>query len=96
MAGGEGKPGDLIIQVTEKSENHLKTVVTEDSSHINHWLTWRDVSYDWEDINEHQAHLKMTIRFRRDLSPSWYFMPIEQFWVTQAGHYFLDSVFSEK
>ena len=93
MAGGEGKPGDLIVQVTEKSENHLKTDIIQDTSHINHWLTWHDVTYHWQALDENQTKLSMKIRFRRDLSPSWYFTPIEQFWVGIAGEHFLNSIF---
>jgi|GEM_PF-27185 len=93
MAGGEGKPGDLIIRVTEKSENHIKTNIVEDTSHLNHWLTWHDVTYHWEATDKNQTKLKMKIRFRRDLSPSWYFTPIEQFWVGLAGEYFLNTIF---
>lgn len=93
MAGGEGKPGNIVIQVTEKSDHRLTTTIVEDSSHINHWLTWHDVTYEWKAINEQETKLKMTIRFRRDLSPSWYFTPIEQFWVTKAGEHFINSVF---
>ena len=88
FAGGEGKPGDLSAQVIESGPTHLRVVRVSDTSHIAHWLDWKDAEWAIEPSGS-GARVTLTMRYRRLLDPAWYFKPIERYGVKKAGEYFL-------
>lgn len=92
FAGGEGKPGDLLAEVTESEPNHILVTRVSDTSHIAHWLDWQDAEWKLEPTTN-GTRIILTMRYRRLLDPAWYFKPIEQYGVRKAGEYFLDSTF---
>lgn len=92
FAGGEGKPGDLLAEVTESSTNHILVTRISDTSHIAHWLDWKDAEWELEPTSN-GTKIVLTMRYRRLLDPAWYFKPIERYGVKTAGEYFLNSTF---
>lgn len=94
FAGGEGKPGDLVMRVTDSEKTRVIFDLVSDQSHIAHWLTWHDVTWDLAPIDTNQTQVTMTLRYSRDLDPAWYFGPSERYAVRIAGGYFMDSLFS--
>lgn len=95
FAGGEGKPGDLIAKVVESSDNHLRVECVSDSSHISHWLAWKDAEWRIEPSGN-GSRVTLTMRYRRLLDPSWYFKPIQRYGVRIAGEYFLDQTYKSR
>jgi len=95
FAGGEGKPGDLIAEVTESASNHILVTQVSNTSHIAHWLDWQDADWKLEPTNS-GTRIVLTIRYRRLLDPAWYFKPIERYGVKTAGEYFLTSTFGSR
>ncbi len=95
FAGGEGKPGDLLAEVTESGPNHIIVTQVSNTSHIAHWLDWQDA--DWKlEPTTNGTRIVLTIRYRRLLDPAWYFKPIERYGVKTAGEYFLTSTFGTR
>lgn len=92
FAGGEGKPGDLLAEVTESSPYHLVVTRISDTSHIAHWLDWQEAEWKLEPTTN-GTKIILTMRYRRLLDPAWYFKPIERYGVKTAGEYFLTSTF---
>ena len=95
FAGGEGKPGDLLAEVTESTSEHILVSRVSDTSHIAHWLDWQDAKWEFAPT-ENGTQVKLTMRYRRLLDPAWYFKPIERYGVKAAGEYFLKSTFGSK
>jgi hypothetical protein len=95
FAGGEGKPGDLLAEVTESDLNHILVTRVSDTSHIAHWLDWQDAEWELEPT-ENGTRILLTMRYRRLLDPAWYFKPIERYGVKTAGEYFLHSTFGNQ
>lgn len=94
FAGGEGHPGDLVVRVVEASDSRVRFVCLQDSSHIAHWMRWREVVWDIEPLgDDNQTRITMTLRYARALDPAWYFKPLERFGVRLAGEYFMDQTF---
>lgn len=89
FAGGEGKPGDLVIEVVEVNSQQIKFKFLEDSSHISHWLRWDEAIVHFKDLEGDRCEVKWDIRYERRLDPAWYFGPIESFGVKQAANYLL-------
>jgi len=91
FAGGEGKPGDLEMQVTERSAGHVRFHAISDRSKVAHWMTWEDSDVSWREIAPGQIEVEWRIRFRRELSPAWYFGPWERYAVRLAAGYLIDT-----
>src|SRR5437764_3688495 len=51
FAGGEGRPGDLVMQVIDSEPGHVRFVVVSDNSKIAHWLAWRSSEVRWNAID---------------------------------------------
>ncbi len=92
FAGGEGKPGDLVMRVAESGESHVTFEAVRDTSHIAHWLHWEESRVDFTEVAPGQTRVRWTIQFRRDLDPAWYFGPWERYAVRLAAGYLLDNV----
>ena len=63
-----------------------------DSSHMTHFLDWREAIVQWEPVDAHTTKVTWTLRYRRGLDPSWYFGPMERHAARLAAGYLIDSV----
>lgn len=88
FAGGEGKPGDLSAEVVESGPTHIRVARVLDTSHIAHWLDWKEAEWTIKPSGT-GSRVTLTMRYRRLLDPAWYFKPIERYGVKKAGEYFL-------
>jgi hypothetical protein len=93
FAGGEGKPGELVAQVTEASADFYRVEKISDASHISHWLEWQSAEWHLSRIDEQHTRVVLTMRYRRLLDPAWYFGPAERYGVRLAGKFFLTQTF---
>ena len=91
FAGGEGRPGDLVMQVAESEPGHIRFVALSDNSKIAHWLTWRSSEVRWNAIDAGHTRVAWTLNFRRDLDPAWYFHPWERYAVGLAAEYLIEN-----
>lgn len=95
FAGGEGKPGDLRAEVVESGPSHIRVACVADTSHIAHWLDWKEAEWIIEPTTN-GSRVTLTMRYKRLLDPAWYFKPIERYGVRKAGEYFLDQTFKTR
>ncbi len=91
FAGGEGRPGDLRLAVTESRPGFARFSVIKDTSHIAHWMDWRESEVSWSGNSDKTTTVCWTIRFDRRLDPAWYFGPAENAAVTAAADYLIIS-----
>jgi hypothetical protein len=92
FAGGEGKPGDLVLSVDAASADHVQFVAVSDTSHISHWLTWRGAEVHWEALGSGQMQVTWTLHYDRDLDPMWWFGPTERYAATLTANYLIDAL----
>jgi uncharacterized membrane protein len=79
FAGGEGKPGDLVLEVTDHRPGRLSFRALSDNSHVAHWLKWEESSVEWSALDATHTRVTWTLRYRRLLDPAWYFRPWERY-----------------
>src|SRR6266496_2988378 len=89
FAGGEGKPGDLILEVMQRGPGLVVFQPVSDTSHIAHWLTWRRAEICWNESTPGQLHIWMEIEYSRSLDPAWYFGPWERYAVGLVCDYWI-------
>lgn len=91
FAGGEGKPGDLVLEVVEHERGSVRFRVISDKSHISHWLDWREAEVRWTKIDEAHTMVRWSLRYDRRLDPAWYFAPWERYAAHAAASYLIDA-----
>jgi hypothetical protein len=92
FAGGEGKPGDLVMQVAEAGPDHVIFRAVSDHSKVAHWLDWEDAVVTWRPADDQHTDVFWTLHYRRNLDPAWYFAPWERYGVGLAGKYLIDNL----
>jgi hypothetical protein len=91
FAGGEGRPGDLVLEVTEAGPGRIRFHPLADGSKVAHWLAWEDAVVEWAPAGLGRTRVRWTQSFRRDLDPAWYFGPWERYAVRLAAEYLIES-----
>ncbi len=90
FSGGEGRPpGDLISEVTANGEGFARFSIISDTSHITHWLNWKDSEVSWQAHDSTSTSVTWTIHFVRRLDPAWYFRWPERIVVTECARYMI-------
>jgi hypothetical protein len=92
LNGMEPRQGDLVLALEETRPGLVRWRAVSDSSHMTHFLNWREIVVQWEPVNSEATKVTWTLRYRRGLDPAWYFGPWERYAVRLAAGYLIDSV----
>lgn len=92
FAGGEGKPGDLVMKVAAADANMVEFREVSDSSHVAHWLKWETARFEWQPLADGRTLVTCTVQYRRLLDPAWYFKPWEQYAVGLSTEYLIQEM----
>jgi hypothetical protein len=92
FAGGEGHPGDEVFRITGRTNSSITFHPDNDTSHIAHWLHWKESVVEWSPIDAGHTRVAWTLRFRRGLDPAWYFRPSERYGARLAAGYLIDNL----
>ena len=90
--GMEHRSGELVLSLEEARPGHVRWRAVSDTSHMRHFLTWREIAVDWHAVDGHRSQVTWTIHYDRGLDPAWYFGPWEQYAVGLAAGYLIDTV----
>lgn len=94
FAGGEGKPGDLVLEVIESADNYVTYQCLSDESHIAHWMDWKTITWHVTDSTDDKSEISIELEYDRLLDPAWYFKPLERYGVKKAGEYLISQMFN--
>ena len=89
FAGGEGKPGDLRLKVSESHPGYVRFDAASDRSKLAHWLDWKSSEVEWAATDAHHTRVNWTLHFERRLDPAWYFRPWERYATQLAADYLI-------
>src|SRR5262249_3778689 len=92
MNGMEHRAGDIVLALAESRPGRVRWRIVSDSSHMAHFLSFRESIVDWEPIDAATTRVTWTIRFDRGLDPAWYFGPMERYVTRLAAGYLIDAV----
>jgi hypothetical protein len=92
FAGGEGHPGDEVFHVATRTNSSVTFQPEGDTSHIAHWLEWKESVVEWSPVDATHSRVAWTLRFRRGLDPAWYFRPSERYGARLAARYLIDNL----
>ncbi len=91
FAGGEGKPGDLLLKVSESRLGYVRFDAVSDHSKIAHWLDWKSSEVEWKSLDARHTRVTWTLHFERRLDPAWYFRPWERYATGLAAEYLIQA-----
>ncbi|MBX2799041.1 MAG: hypothetical protein KTR31_15300 [Myxococcales bacterium] len=86
FAGGEGEPGQMLLEVTRSGEDHAVFELVHDGSHIAHWLSWDRATVSWRPVTG-GTEVRWRIDYTRHLDPFWWFAPWQRYAVERAADY---------
>ncbi len=89
FAGGEGKPGDLLLKVSESRTGYVRFDTVSDHSKIAHWLDWKSSEVEWSATDAQNVRVTWILHFQRRLDPAWYFRPWERYATHLAAEYLI-------
>jgi len=92
LNGMEPRTGDLVLALEETRPGFVRWRAVSDSSHMTHFLWWREVSVQYEPVDEATTRVTWTVRYDRGLDPAWYFGPWERYAMHLAANYLIDAV----
>lgn len=86
--------GTLHLKIIDKTNSKIVFEVINDSSHINHWLSFKEVSVLVKNNSDNTATITWSTKFNCDLGPSWYFNPLEKYAVEVMNIHLINSFFN--
>jgi hypothetical protein len=92
LNGIEQRTGDLVLDLEEARPGLARWRVVSDTSHMTHFLLFRESTVQWEAIDRQSTRVTWTIRYDRRLDPAWYFGPMERYATRLAARYLIDAV----
>ncbi|MFK8059106.1 MAG: hypothetical protein AB8B78_03350 [Polaribacter sp.] len=85
--------GQLVLEIKEKSYSKIIFKIKSDNTHINHWLTYKEIKIELVEENGVNK-IVWTTDFICDLGPSWYFEPFEKYAVSLMNKHLIASYFN--
>lgn len=83
--------GRLVMDVTASTPGGVTFTTVEDTSRIADWLTWNESVVTWE-ADGTGTRVSWTLRYERELAPSWYFGPVQRGAVHLTAGYLIDAL----
>ncbi len=87
--------GILHLKVIEKTNSKIVFVVINDSSHIKHWLDFKRITVLIDNKPHNTSIINWTTEYYCELTPSWYYNPLEKYAVEVMNKHLINSFFNE-
>ena len=84
--------GVLDLQITEVARGHVRTRILRDETFFASYLTLIGTEIVMREIENDEVEISLTVRFRRELDPAWYFQPLQSFAVTRMAGFLIEEV----
>ena len=92
LDGVNVKTGETWLKISAVEPLHISTEIIKDTSYFAHYLTIYGTDIALKPLNETETEITLTIHYRRDLDPAWYFGPLQKTAIKQSGDYLIENV----
>lgn len=86
--------GELTLEIKEKTDTSIVFKINSDETHIDHWLTYKEVKVEIVE-KEGKKMVIWTTDFICDLGPSWYFEGFEKYAISLVNEHLINAYFIE-
>lgn len=92
MDGVNVKTGQTWLKLASVEPHHIKTEVVKDTSYFAHYLTIHGTDIQLKPLDATTTEISLTIHYRRELDPAWYFGPLQKTAIKESGDYLINHV----
>ena len=83
--------GDLVMEVTRRGPGEVRFTALRDDTRVASWLSWQTADVRWTAHGD-GTMVSWSVAYRRELTPSWYFGPLQRGAVHLSADYLIDSM----
>ncbi|WP_017930327.1 hypothetical protein [Robiginitomaculum antarcticum] len=84
--------GETRLKLAEIGPRHIRTQITTDTTYFSKYMTIHGTRVDFEPVTETTTRVTLTINYRRDLDPAWYFGPLQRRAMRESADYLITQV----
>jgi len=92
MDGVNVKTGETWLKLATVEPLHIQTEVVKDTSYFASYLTIHGTDIQLKPVDADTTEISLTIHYRRELDPAWYFGPLQKTAIKQSGDYLIEHV----
>lgn len=85
--------GSLKLIVSKRTQNSITFSVIDDSTHINHWLAYKDITVSTQNLGN-KTRITWTTNYVCNLAPNWYFETLENYAVAKMNQHLINSFYN--
>ena len=89
---GNTHHGIISVQLAKVGEQNIRTRVIRNDAYFSQYLTIHGTRIDMEPLADGTTRLSLSIDYRRDLDPAWYFGPLQKRAVGESADYLIDQL----
>ena len=84
--------GETHLHMKTVEPLRIETEVTKDTSYFSHYLSVHGTTIDLAPQADGTTEVSLTIRYRRELDPAWYFGPMQRRAIRESADYLIENV----
>lgn len=92
LDGVNVKTGETWLKLASVEPLHIQTEIIKDTSYFSHYLTVHGTDIQLKPLSENRTEISLTIAYRRELDPAWYFGPMQKAAIKESGDYLIQHV----
>jgi len=88
--------GETRIHIKTVQPLFVETEVTKDTSYFSHYLTVHGTQIKMVPQTDRETEVTLTIHYRRELDPAWYFGPLQKRAIHESADYLLANILGKR
>ena len=89
---GNTHDGAISVELSEVGPERIRTSVLSDDTYFSHYLTVKGTQIDFAPRADGTTEVSLTIHYRRDLDPAWYFGPLQRRAISESADYLIEQL----
>ena len=84
--------GRMEVELTEVSPERIRTTVLSNDAYFSHYMTIKGTEIGLKPLPDGRTEVALSIHYRRDLDPAWYFGPMQKLAMRQSADYLIAQI----
>ncbi len=86
------KEGELLLRIDSVGDDGVETTVVANDSYLAAYMTIEGTRIRFEELGPGRTRVSLTLFYRRNLDPVWYFGPLQRFAMNESARHLVDTV----
>ena len=84
--------GRMEIELTDVTRERIRTAVIRNDAYFSHYMTVKGTEIALTPLPDGRTEVALSIHYRRDLDPAWYFGPLQKLAMRQSADYLIAQI----